>query len=335
MKTLSYFLILVCASAMSCSNVSNQPAITLTPQITTLNSGTTTNLNGVFFEDAAKGYIVGDSGTLITTTDGGTTWSKVALSTFKNLNCYFINNSIHFIGGESYFASGSSPTLLTAVTINKKDDIGSAMSFLKVSNMIQCYGYYYMTNSTIGTCLIQNTQNNDWVRPRESYYLQGYLGKPVVLNDSTVLVPTPMSLDLGPIPSVIYRLNTKTWQSDTALQGSSYIGINALSKYNNSSDIVGVGRKEVVYSTDNGSTWTQQATPNNAVLTDVAMTSETNGYACGDGGVLLTTSDGGQTWSVIQSGTTKNLHRIFFPTSTVGYAVGDEGTIIKIDLNGN
>lgn len=311
MKTLSYFLILICLSAMSCSNAPEQQVIITTPFISALSSGTNATLNGAFFEDASKGYIVGDSGTLITTSDGGFTWNKVSLSTTKSLTCYFVNDGIHYLGGESFIASGNSPSTLASASINKKDDIGRATSFIKVSNKIHCYGGFTVTNSTYGRCLVQNTGTVIWERPQINFNLVGILGKPVVLTDNSVLVPTPIVIDLGPtlMGNVIYRLNSENWEIDTVWKRSGSIGISALSRYSNSSTIVGVGRIKTIYSSNNGNTWQEQPTPNNAILTDIAMISETIGFACGEGGVLLATYDGGQSWSALQSGTTKNLHK--------------------------
>ena len=44
---------------------------------TTLSSGTTNDLNSVYFTDANTGYAVGDTGTILKTIDGGTTWTAI------------------------------------------------------------------------------------------------------------------------------------------------------------------------------------------------------------------------------------------------------------------
>jgi hypothetical protein len=95
MKTISYFLALFCASAISCSNSANQVVILETPIITNLHSGTQTNLNGVFFENNNKGYSVGDSGVVLTTTNGGTDWERVSIGTSVSLGGYYVSNSKH------------------------------------------------------------------------------------------------------------------------------------------------------------------------------------------------------------------------------------------------
>ena len=59
------------------------------------NSGTTANLNSVHFEDVNNGWAVGDSGTIIYTSDGGTTWQKQVSGTILNLSDIFFTDSKH------------------------------------------------------------------------------------------------------------------------------------------------------------------------------------------------------------------------------------------------
>jgi photosystem II stability/assembly factor-like uncharacterized protein len=55
------------------------------------NSGTTKNLNDVYFTDANTGYAVGDSGTILKTTDGGN-WVAQNSGTKKCLHSvYFLD----------------------------------------------------------------------------------------------------------------------------------------------------------------------------------------------------------------------------------------------------
>ena len=41
-----------------------------------VNSGTTNNLNGAYLLDSGPGFVVGDAGTIVKTTDAGATWSR-------------------------------------------------------------------------------------------------------------------------------------------------------------------------------------------------------------------------------------------------------------------
>lgn len=61
--------------------------------------------------------------------------------------------------------------------------------------------------------------------------------------------------------------------------------------------IVAVGlRGHIVYSDDDGKSWTQAQVPVSADLVAVSFPDEKNGWVTGHGGVVLHTSDGGKTW---------------------------------------
>jgi photosystem II stability/assembly factor-like uncharacterized protein len=54
-------------------------------QWVTQNSGITKNLSSVYFKDANTGYVVGDSGTILKTTDGGLNWSSLTVVSENDL----------------------------------------------------------------------------------------------------------------------------------------------------------------------------------------------------------------------------------------------------------
>ena len=63
-------------------------------------TGTLYTLNDILFTDLSSGWVVGDMGTLMTTTDG-IIWTPIDLGTTENLLCIeFITDSIGFVGGE-------------------------------------------------------------------------------------------------------------------------------------------------------------------------------------------------------------------------------------------
>jgi len=69
-------------------------------------SGVSATLNDIYFVDANRGVVVGNSGTLLTTNNGGTQWNKVQLSTTVNLN------SVYFVNQETGYVVGNSGTVL-------------------------------------------------------------------------------------------------------------------------------------------------------------------------------------------------------------------------------
>jgi len=57
------------------------------------NSGTTNNLNSVYFTDPDNGWAVGDSGTILHTSDGGLNWVTQSSNTTFKLNAVFFTET--------------------------------------------------------------------------------------------------------------------------------------------------------------------------------------------------------------------------------------------------
>ena len=55
----------------------------------TQNSGTTLNLNSVYFINSNSGYAVGDSGIILKTIDGGSNWTLQNSGTIKELHSVY------------------------------------------------------------------------------------------------------------------------------------------------------------------------------------------------------------------------------------------------------
>jgi hypothetical protein len=63
-------------------------------------------------------------------------------------------------------------------------------------------------------------------------------------------------------------------------------------------------------------------------LWGVTFTSATNGWAVGEGGIILATSNGGASWDTRTSGTTGWLEYITFSDAAHGWAVGGDGAVL-------
>ena len=77
----------------------------------------------------------------------------------------------------------------------------------------------------------------------------------------------------------------------------------------------------------NGSTWTSFTSGITTNLRAIYFISPTNGYAVGDGGVILKYD--GASWKKVPSGTTSALYGVSFSDANTGWVVGASGTIIS------
>src|SRR3990172_13295412 len=81
-------------------------------------SGTTSNLNSVHFEDANNGWAVGDSGTILLTTNGGTDWTPILSGTTNDFNdiCFTDANNGWAVAGDKYFDTTTDSSIILHTT---------------------------------------------------------------------------------------------------------------------------------------------------------------------------------------------------------------------------
>lgn len=91
-----------------------------------------------------------------------------------------------------------------------------------------------------------------------------------------------------------------------------------------------VGNYVAYLTTDGGYNWSLQYQFSGGI-NDAAFTSPTEGFVCGDNGLVLSTIDGGQNWVPMQVGTTVNLNSICFTNDGRGYCVGNNGVFLTLE----
>src|SRR6266550_2699635 len=76
-------------------------SVTVFGQWTAATSGTTNNLNGAYLLDSGVGFVVGDAGTIVKTTNAGMTWSPLTSGTTNALyDVYFFDGTQGVAVGE-------------------------------------------------------------------------------------------------------------------------------------------------------------------------------------------------------------------------------------------
>ncbi|SDR96385.1 Uncharacterized protein SAMN05216271_0838 [Halopseudomonas sabulinigri] len=113
--------------------------------------------------------------------------------------------------------------------------------------------------------------------------------------------------------------------------------------------LVAVGaRGHIVYSDDQGGSWTQAAVPVRQLLTAVYFVDDKNGWAVGHDSLILNTTDGGQTWAMQYrdpeldepmdpngpSLLERPLMDVWFRDANTGFAVGAYGIFLRTDDGG-
>lgn len=317
------------------------------------NSGTTRNLYAVHFSDVNTGTVVGDSGTILRTTNGGAIWKSQPSGTFKSLA------GVSFTDANTGTVVGDSGTILRtsnggATWIPQSS--GSSLSLCGV-----CF-----TDASNGTVvggrdqgLILHTTNGGvtWTKQFETdsnsinsvSFTDGNTGTAVGggWNDAVGWWYTILRTTDG----------GATWRTQIRTQpgfGSDILECVVFADSNTGTAVGGVwGSGDMPYSsylilrtTDGGATWTTETKKTKAGngFNCVFFTDANTGTVVGALGRcsndlsrldnILRTTDGGATWTPQPSGTTNVLRGVYFVDASTGTVVGDYGTILHTTNGG-
>ncbi len=287
---------------------------------TELNSGTSNDLNRIWFTEDMTGYICGGDryyqGNILKTNDGGATWVEQGSGIDKALySVFFVNEDTGFIGGYDG-------------KILRTYDAGNLWS------LYQNYWYqpvrdFYMVNEYFGFCcggngfksgFIAHTNEggNQWqtdtfsMEWRSIYFLDenhglvaGYGAIFETLNGGITWQPTPAS---GDFFQSLYFTNPQTGFS--------------------------VGYEGTIIKTiDGGKTWEKKRNGNNLLLPkkhfkQIVFRDQTTGYIVGENGCFLKTDDAGESWSEVINTPDVNLNAIFLAEDG-GFICGEGGKIFR------
>jgi photosystem II stability/assembly factor-like uncharacterized protein len=234
-------------------------------------------------------FAVGDQGTILSTINGGTTWTPQ--TPYSNT----------FLTG----VSCPSTTTCFAVGATLDGEGGFARSIV----------------------LVTTDGGSTWFPQSFStaYYLAGVSCPSATtcyaVGNSNIQVPwPPYAVILGTTDA------GSTWTVQTSITGTSLYSVSCPSTstcfaVGGTSDSTTFARQGVILATTNGgSVWTPQPSGTNAYLNSVSCPSTATCFAVG--GVILSTTNGGSTWTVQTSVTGTTLYSVSCPSTTDCVAIG-------------
>lgn len=314
------------------------------------NSGTTQNLNAVYFTDANKGFVVGNNGTILKTTNGGTEWISQTPGTALTLN------SVTFINENAGYTVGDSCLILktinggvlweiqsSAVTGNLKSvcfinpDTGYAVG----SDIFGEWNFILKTTDGGNLWLINYIDTTTWAVHLNSVTFfdanTGYAAGRIVDNGGGTAGTVLKTINAGSswipfsgyLPAIFSIYFTGAYVGYAA--GHEYFGF----LYERGGNLL--------KTTDGGSTWTSQMSIGDSSLTAIYFPNTDTGYAVGgswtwgglsENGIILKTINGGTNWTFQTADVSKVLNAVYFVDGNTGYAVGNGGTILKTTNGG-
>lgn len=305
MKKYLYFILAVLTAVCSAQ-----------AQWTDLNSGVTNDLNDVFFIDDNNGWAVGRQGTVIRTTNGGSSWEAQNSATNEDLNDLFmVNANTGYAvgdGGTVIKYNGGTWTKQTSGTT--RDLFG--VHFIDENTGWFCgdWGQIRMTTNGGGSWMEENNHLTHSNLFNDIYMVDGNTGWAVGTSGKIV------TYDNG------------NWVAQTSGTTTELKGVNFL----DDSHGFAVGKNSEIYYFD-GASWTfHNSGLSSYNINNVCIISQTLAYAAtsaGFGGVGVILKFNGSVWTkdYEYSGIgTEIFYGIHFPSSGKGYAVGSGGLIKTI-----
>jgi photosystem II stability/assembly factor-like uncharacterized protein len=271
--------------------------------------------SGVWFTDARTGYVVGERGTILKTTNGGTSWGEQQKTGARDhLSAVHFSNAdtghvVGYLG--TAFGTKDAGTRWASTPFGRKTATLHAIHFIDAQTGFAtgegCWSY----KTTDGGASWRETARplSDHIfysihfPGRDIGYVAGELGMIFKTSDGG----TKWTRQTSGADSDLYSI----WFVDA--ETGYAIG----------------DRGTILKTTDSGAKWVSQTCPTNNCLSAVYFLDRNTGYAVGEAGTVLKTVDGGASWVKQTSGTEKHLYSVHFPDAKTGYAVGDCGTILK------
>ena len=285
-------------------------------------SGTTSNLNGAILLDSGTGFVVGDTGTILKSTDDGATWSPLTSGTSNTLH------GVYFLDPNQGVAVGDSGTIL------RTTDGGAAWQSVAsgVKDGLRSVSF----NGTNGICggdsqdiLYSTDSGASWQVSQSGFFGGGFLGAQM-LSATIGFVAGQNSIFQALVGNTTD--GGASWTFQPFYFDGNEGGANDVFFFDQNTGLVSGsvfdGRGAIARTTDAGMNWSTLFF--DQTIEGVAFPTAASGFAVGAVGRILHTTDTGATWIDQTSGSTANLHDVTFASDALkGIAVGDNGTILR------
>lgn len=288
----------------------------------TQSSGTSQKLNSVYFTDSISAYIVGDNGTILKTTNGGTEWNQINNQIQVNIyDAYFsdMNNGIIICDSGKIFNTNNAGIDWIEKSLGINDKL-SSLEFIDTLN-----GYIVGKN---GLILKTSDGGKNWVSIGSSSFLE--------LRDLSFI-----NKDLGFIVGRSHKFRKTTdggnnWfiLDNPSVPWASWDGVD----YVNESIAFVVGDFRILKTTNTGDNWTEMDLHIFYSLHKIKFSTDSIGFIVGDyssKGIILKTTDCGQSWIEFRNSIKyTSLYGIFIYDNYNATAVGENGTVLRTKNGG-
>ncbi len=280
-------------------------------------SGTVNNLHAFSYLDVNVEAAVGNSGTVLWTTNGGSNWSIKNSGTPNHLfGIYLYNSNTCWISGDVGIIlkttnGGTNWVIQNSNTVYQLHQ----MQFID-ANSGYCIGWY-------GTIVKTTNGGINWVT-QNSGTTRNLLGLSFLNINSGYVV--------GLYGTILSTTNGgSNWN---VVQSGTTLSLESVYFTSVSTGLVIGENGRVQKTTNSGISWTAQSSGTSNWLMSISTQNNEFSTLIGELGTMRKTSNGGLNWYAQQSNTGNYLNNVSFIDTNVGTAVGDYGTIIHTTTGG-
>jgi photosystem II stability/assembly factor-like uncharacterized protein len=316
------------------------------------------NLFSVFFVTEQSGYIIGERGAIVKTTDGGDNWTRLESGTHYALRgSFFTSEDTGYVCGDSGL-------------VMKTTDAGASWTKLITGHILQMNDIAFTSSDTGYACgrtgkIIKTTDGGQtWTAltsgtTRELHRMHfptadvGYISANNGVLLKTVNAGSSWSIVAGvtagshTLKSLFFFTPDTGWVigssglirktvdggANWTSSGSAVFDLKDITFFNSQAGMI-CGHNTLMQTTDGGATWVARASNTTQSIEGIGRISGTEACLAGDFGTIVKTSDTGTTWVVRTPGSRENLKGVSFPTALTGYVVGNNGELLKTTNGG-
>ena len=304
-----------------------------------INVITDKSLNSVFFTDSLSGWIVGDSGTIIHTSDGGKTWIFQNSHTGNDIvSVFFLDRNLGWASSLNYKTPPYGTLILK--TTNGGDE-WEGIPYPDNDIFITCIHYWDPLNGWMGGsphALVKTTDGgNTWTHAKTDTSVLAFFP---VLNIRFYNEKYGYACGgLHDIAGVVWSTNNggDLWHAISSSEAPAdeihdlylFDSLHVMGAGGDPDFGYGVG---LIRTSDGGSSWNYQELSMQGYATDLDFRNQNEGWApLGPQRMLIYSTDTGYTWTAIPTPDSTVIIDITFPDSLHGFAVGQNGAVIKYE----
>jgi photosystem II stability/assembly factor-like uncharacterized protein len=275
----------------------------------------------------ANAWACGANGTIVATSNDGTTWQRQASNTSETLN------DVKFIDENKGWIVGENGVVLRTTN-------GGAVWQISAQSFEDLRGLFFIS-STTGVAVATSTRGRiedktSILRTTDGGSVWRSISSGTTLNlNKVAFADDNFGIAIGD-SGVMVRTTNGGLQWDT-LQRRTVRKLNAITFVNTSTVIIVGTGGFVLRSTDRGVNWNGRSITS-LELISVSFSNENNGWASGVNGTFFITSDGGETWTnkslTTTPGVTQSIQGIALTDINKGWCVCTGGVILRTENGG-